>query len=65
MSIRFDTKRIPVEGAAATERERCALIVEGLPLGYRNEAEHEVLENFARAVAMLIRSGITVTESID
>jgi hypothetical protein len=47
------------------ERNRAALIVEGLPLGYRNEDEHEVLENFARRVAYLIRVGVTATESID
>jgi hypothetical protein len=65
MSIRFYDERIPVSGDAASERERCALIVEGLPLGYRTGEEHEVLENFARRAALLIRLGITVEESID
>jgi hypothetical protein len=65
MSIRFYDERIPVEGAAAAERKRCALILEGLPLGYRNGEEWEVLEDFANRAALLIRLGITVEESID
>ena len=65
MSIRFYDERIPVTGDAAAERERCALVVEGLPLGYRNGDEHEVLENFTRRVALLIRLGVEVKESID
>ena len=65
MSIRFYDERIPVSGDAKAERERCALIVEGLPLGYRTGEEHEVLEDFARRAALLIRLGITVEESID
>jgi hypothetical protein len=65
MSIRFYDERIPVEGAAKAERERCALILEELPLGYRNGDEHEVLEDFVRRAVILIRLGITVEESID
>jgi hypothetical protein len=65
MSIRFYKKRIPAEGAAAEERKRCALILEGLPLGYRNSEEHEVLEDFVNRAVILIRLGISVEESID
>jgi len=65
MSIRFYDEAIAVSGDAAVERERCALIVEGLPLGYRTGGEHEVLENFAHEVARLIRVGVRVQESID
>jgi len=56
---------VHAESEIGVERERAALIVEGLPLGYRNENEHEVLENFARKVTALIRVGVTATESID
>jgi hypothetical protein len=47
------------------ERNRAALIVEGTPLGYRTDGEHEVLEKFALKVAYLIRAGVVATESID
>jgi hypothetical protein len=65
MSIRFYDQRIPVTGEAKAERERCALILEGLPLGYRNDGEHEVLEDFVNRAVIFIRLGITVEESID
>jgi len=65
MSIHFYDERIPVKGEAADERMRCALILGGLPLGYRNDGEHEVLEDFVRRAVILIRMGITVEESID
>lgn len=66
MSIHFYNTRIPADtDAVKAERERCALIVEGLPLGYRNGDEHQVLEDFARRAAILIRIGTEVTESID
>jgi hypothetical protein len=65
MSIRFYNERIPVEGAVAEERKRCVLILEGLPLGYRNGEEWEVLEDFANRAITLIRLGITVEETID
>ena len=67
MSIHFhpSTPREVVTGDVADERERCALIVEGTLLGYRTGEEHEVLENFARKVAMMIRSGVVVEYSRD
>ena len=65
MSIRFYGDRIAVKGAAAEERKRCALILEGLPLGYRTEAEHQLLDDFIRRAIILIRMGVTVEESID
>jgi hypothetical protein len=68
MSIRFYANPFPqgvVTGDALAERNRCALILEGLPLGYRNDGEHEVLEDFVRRAVILIRLGVTVEESID
>lgn len=68
MSIQFFANPFPqgvVTGAAADERDRCVLILEGLPLGYRNGEEHEVLEDFVRRAVILIRLGVEVKESID
>ena len=65
MSIRFYNETISVSGDAKAERRRCALILEGLPLGYRTEAEHEVLEDFVRRAVIFIRMGTVVEESID
>lgn len=65
MSIKFYNERIQVTGDAAAERKRCALLIEGLPLGYRTEAEHAVLEDFVTRAIILIRLGITVEETND
>lgn len=68
MSIRFTANPYPqgvVTGDALAERERCALILKGLPLGYRTEGEHEVLEDFVERAIILIQLGVTVEESID
>ena len=65
ISIQESWPRTVAFGDVAVERNRCALIVEGLPLGYRTDAEHEVLENFARKVIQLIRAGVAVENSID
>lgn len=68
MSIRFYANPYPqgvVTGDAAAERKRCKLILEGLPLGYRNGDEHEVLEDFVRRAVLLIELGVEVRESID
>ena len=65
MSIHFYDQRIAVSGDAAAERKRCALILEGLPLGYRTEEEHKVLEDFVMRAVIFIRMGITVEESRD
>jgi hypothetical protein len=65
MSIQFHKDRAFAGATAEEERTRCRLIVEGLPLGYRNEDEHEVLENFAHRGIAIIESGMDVTQSID
>jgi hypothetical protein len=65
MSIQFNENKLAETKTAVEERERCRRIVEGLPLGYRNEDEHEVLEKFAQRLSAIIQSGVEVTESID
>jgi hypothetical protein len=65
MSIQFHKNRAFEGTTIADERTRCRRIVEGLPLGYRNEDEHEALEKFAQKAIAFIESGMDVTQSID
>jgi hypothetical protein len=43
----------------AAERKRCLDIIENMPLGYRTEAEHQVLESFADRIQFEIIMGET------